>query len=81
MGLEFTYAAFFDLINDRPVGMGPGAIPYITIFNYGQIHGLEGEDLYEFILLIQAMDQEFLAYAKEQTPAPPEPPKNGNAGS
>lgn len=66
-GLEFFFEAFFELTGDRAVGMGVlGPIPYSSLRQYAVWHGLEGEDIEEFIFMLRAMDREYLAYNLEE---------------
>ena len=63
IGLDFTFNAFFDLSGDRN---GSGPIPYQSLVWYAEHHGLEGEDVDDFVEHLRAMDREFLAYNEEQ---------------
>ena len=66
LGLEFVYKSFWELSTARPVGWGPGPIPWTVIRDFADFHQLDQEDFEEFVFLIRAMDQAFLAYHSEQ---------------
>ena len=67
MGLEFTYGAFMDLTLDRPMGWGPGAIPWSVIYDYARCHGLHREECEDLAYHLRRMDEAFLRYHDEKT--------------
>lgn len=58
-GLEFYYAAFWNLTTDRPIGMAEGPIPWSSMQRYCAQHGVTGFDFDRFIVLMRMMDNAY----------------------
>lgn len=56
-GLDFYLQAYFDLQNDRPMGMAVGPIPWSSIVTWAQINDMDADDLHELNYLIRAMER------------------------
>jgi len=57
VGLDFYYAAFWDLTNDRDEGMGEGGIPWTAIDRYAIRHDISDiDDFQRLVGLIKYMD-------------------------
>lgn len=57
VGLDFFYAAFWDLTNDRDEGMGEGGIPWTSIDRYAIRHDISDiDDFQRLVGLIKYMD-------------------------
>ena len=54
---DLLFYAFVELDSCRPVGFsGSSSIPFMTIVQYGQYCGFEGEGLTEFVNIITLAD-------------------------
>lgn len=66
-------SAFNRLMHDRHYGAFGGATPihYIAISAYARDFGIAGDDFDTFLLLIGALDAEYLAHLERTRPAKP----------
>lgn len=61
MGNLFLWNAFWELNSNRPIGMGEGPIPSLSIRAFADVLGIvEFPDLRWFIDVIRSMDAEYL---------------------
>lgn len=67
LGLDLYYAAFWTLCSERPVGMGPGAIPWFSMYRYADIHNLDEDTFEDLEYIIRKMDEAYLAYMQKQS--------------
>lgn len=74
--LDFVWSAFWDLSNDRPIGLGSvGAIPWSAIDRYAERYGVRDPDAFDrFCRLIRGLDTEWRARAA--SPPSPDPGKS-----
>jgi hypothetical protein len=68
-GFDFYISAYRELSTCRPIGMGIGPIPFTSIAEYAKIFDIGGEEFFEFLYYIRAMDDEFLRLEKERNDA------------
>ncbi|APL99129.1 tail chaperonin [Bordetella phage MW2] len=66
LGLELFYTGFLDLTSCRQTGMSLGPIPMLSILEYGMIHGIEGEQLDDFVWFVQRLDQKYLEWSRNR---------------
>lgn len=73
-GLDTYWVAWHMLRDDRHFGAmgGCSGIYYSAISRYASDHGIRDDEFHVFVVLIRAMDAEFLAWSSEQSKKPPE---------
>lgn len=71
-GYEEWLSAFFELSNDRAIGMAVGPIPASSISKWCE--GWSYDETVMFRTCIRAMDQVYLSQAKEAGSGKPAPP-------
>lgn len=59
-GLELFFTAFWDLNSERQMGWGVGPIPFTSILEYADRHGIYGEQLDDLVFYVKAMDSAYL---------------------
>lgn len=70
--------AWAELGTTRTYNLGPGPIPWDNIVQYGQFHGLDGDNLLDFVQIIFAIDAKWLelknaeAEQRRQNKKPPD---------
>jgi len=64
LGSELYYTGFLELTSCRQVGMDLGPIPLLAILEYCMINGIEGEQLDDFVWMIQRLDQKYLEWSR-----------------
>lgn len=69
MGLEFTYDAFQRLNTERPVGMGPGPIPWSAIDRFAFRYELDEDEQSDLEFLIGKMDETYLKHMQKKMEA------------
>lgn len=69
LGLDFTYSAFWRLCSERPVGMGPGPIPWHAVQNYAIRYGLDDDDSSDLEFLVGKMDEAYLKHMNKKSEA------------
>lgn len=57
MGLELYYDAFLDLNTCRSIGWGVGPIPWTSIADWANVHGLDADQRDRLFSYIPKMDQ------------------------
>lgn len=67
-GVEIYWLGWHDLRDDRQLGAmgGCSGIFYSAISQYAHDRGLSGQELQIFMVLIRAMDNEYIAWVSEQ---------------
>ena len=56
-GLEWLWAAFYDLTSCRSIGMEAGPIPWTAIQHYAEAHRLDEEETYTLHAVVRHMDE------------------------
>lgn len=56
-GLDFYFTAYRELMYDRPVGMTLGPIPWSSVVKWGELHGLDVEEIAVLDHHIRAMEK------------------------
>jgi hypothetical protein len=76
-GLDFYYAAFWDLVGDRAGGLSEGLITWCAIIAYGRTYGIHDPDeLDRLVSLVRRMDMVYLNHQQKKT-KPKITPVNG----
>lgn len=66
-GLEFYLTAFCELQSERPVGMTVGQIPWSSIINWCDFHGLkDSDDVDTLIRYVRAMENALIKHFDEK---------------
>ena len=66
-GLTLYYDAFWELFNDRQLGMSVGPIPYSSIVTYCKEWDMDGEMSQIMLRLVRKMDGAFLEWQEKQS--------------
>lgn len=61
-GLDFYFTAYRELRYDRPVGITLGPIPWSSIVKWGELHGLDVDDITVLEHHIRAMESVAAAF-------------------
>jgi hypothetical protein len=70
IGLELYYVAFSDLTSCRGQGYGTeGPISWLTINQYADLQGFEGEQRQDLFYFVQHMDVVYLQYKTDKLKA------------
>jgi hypothetical protein len=56
-GLDFYFTAYRELRYDRPIGMTLGPIPWSSVVRWGELHGLDVDEIGDLEYCIRAMEQ------------------------
>ena len=65
--LELYFSGFMDLRYDRPIGMGFGPIPWMTIQHYCAVRGFDAEQSEAMHHYCRAMDTAWLNHHNRRT--------------
>jgi len=65
-GLELYFVAFLDLTSCRQQGYAEGPIAWLTINDYADVHGYEGEQREDLFYHIQQLDIAYLNHKSKQ---------------
>lgn len=55
-GLDFYFTAYRELRYDRPIGMTLGPIPWSSVVRWGELHGLDVDEIGDLEHCIRAME-------------------------
>ena len=69
IGLELFYGVYVDLSSCRPIGWGPGPIPWTAVDQYARRYGIVGEQFDDLVYYIRAMDLAYLAHYDKKNKA------------
>ena len=64
-GLQLFFIGFLDLSSSRQIGMGLGAVPWKTIFDYCEAFGLDEEQTEAMHHHIRVMDTAYINFKKK----------------
>ena len=65
--LAFFLDAFYELDTDRNVSVSFGPIPWSSLHNYAVANELVGEEYYDFMYLVRAIDSAYIKHMREKS--------------